>query len=100
MTAIGSALLVIGVFAMLQIFFVNVGYWGFWLIIIGAMIIIVGLIWLISYVSTVSKFKKIITEQSKAVFMKKLDDVEYLAWKLPMKYESRLADKKKGFGLK
>ena len=39
------------------------------------------------------KFNKLMEEKSKAAFVKKLDDVEYLAWRLPMKYEDSSSSK-------
>jgi hypothetical protein len=39
-------------------------------------------------------------EKSKANFVRKIDDVEYLAWKLPLKFEERLSAKKKELGIK
>jgi hypothetical protein len=67
---------------------------------IGAILLLIGLIWFWIVAANRRKFNKLMEEKSKAAFVKKLDDVEYLAWRLPMRYEERLKDKKKQFGIK
>lgn len=80
--------------------FTELGAWGYWLLAGGAVILGIGVFWVISYHRHIRKFRKLMEEKSKAAFVKKLDDIEYLAWILPMKYENELGAKKKEFGLK
>jgi hypothetical protein len=98
--AVGAALLIVGLLDLLGDYFIEVGAWGFWLVGIGAVMTLIGAIWFATYRINVRKFNKLMEEKSKAVFVKQLDDVEYLAWKLPGNYEDRLAVKKKDFGVK
>ncbi|MBI0584803.1 MAG: DUF3198 domain-containing protein [Methanomassiliicoccus sp.] len=98
--AVGAVMLVVGVLDLMDIRFVEVGAWGFWLVGLGVVLILVGVIWYASYRINVRKFNQLMEEKSKAAFVKKLDDVEYLAWKLPLSYEERLSTKKKEFGIK
>lgn len=80
--------------------FKQLGAWGFYVLGIGAVILLIGVLWTASYRTRVRKFRKLLKEKSKAAFVKKLDDAEYLAWNLPMKYEKELGVKKREFGLK
>ena len=80
--------------------FKQLGAWGYWVLGIGAVLLLIGIIWTVSYRNNIRKFRKLMEEKSKAAFVKKLDDIEYLAWNLPMKYEKELIAKKKEFGLK
>lgn len=98
--AVGAALLIVGLLDLLGDYFIEVGAWGFWLVGIGVVMALIGAIWFATYRINVRKFNKLMEEKSKAVFVKQLDDVEYLAWKLPGNYEDRLAAKKKDFGVR
>jgi len=97
---IGVAIFVVGLLDLLNMRFVEVGTWGYWLLGIGAVLLLIGSIWLITYRLSVKKFNKMMEEKSKANFVRKMDDVEYLAWKLPLKFEERLSAKKKELGIK
>ncbi len=97
---VGLIMTVIGLMAILNIGFDSVGGWGYWMLIIGAAFILIGAIWLCMHVINIRKFNEMLKEQSKAAFVKKRDDIEFLAWKLPGRFESKLLDKEKGFGLK
>lgn len=98
--AAGAVILVVGLLDLLGDYFLEVGPWGFWLVGIGAVMMAIGIAWFASYRINVRKFNKLMEEKSKAAFVKRLDDVEYLAWRLPMGFEERLAVKKKDFGVK
>ncbi|MDD1769867.1 MAG: DUF3198 domain-containing protein [Methanomassiliicoccales archaeon] len=74
--------------------------WSAYLLVAGLIAFLVAIIWLATYLKTVRDFKALVDENSKAVFIRNIDDAEYLAWKLPMKYERELAEKKRSFGLK
>jgi hypothetical protein len=98
--AAGAVILAVGLLDLLGNYFVEVGPWGFWLVGIGAVMMAIGAIWFASYRINVRKFNKLMEEKSRAAFVKRLDDVEYLAWRLPSAFEERLAAKKKDFGVK
>jgi uncharacterized integral membrane protein len=100
MLVAGIAMVIAAILAMYDVAFTEMGNWDWWVLIIGALAAVVGGIWLASYVMNVRKFRKLIAEPSKAAFIKELDDLEYLAWRLPMKFENELMAKKKHFGLK
>ena len=100
MLVAGVAMVIVAIIAMYDIAFTEMGNWDWWVLLIGALIAVIGGLWFASYLMNVKKFRKLIAEQSKAAFIKELDDVEYLAWRLPLKFENELAAKKKHFGLK
>jgi uncharacterized membrane protein len=97
---IGVVIFTVGLLDLLNVRFAEVGTWGYWLVGIGAVLLLIGLIWLITYRLNVKKFNKMMEEKSKANFVRKIDDVEYLAWRLPLKFEERLSAKKKELGIK
>lgn len=78
----------------------GLGNWADWTLIIGLVVFVAGLWLLISYLKLTVQFEKLIQIDSRAEFKKSLDDVEYLAWRLPSKYEKRLMDKKEKLGIK
>jgi hypothetical protein len=76
------------------------GGWSMWALVAGLVVFAFGIYWLAGYLRNVRDFKKLIEEQSKAAFIKDLDDTEYLAWKLPIRFEEELREKKKHLGVK
>jgi bacteriorhodopsin len=96
----GVVMVLVGLLDLVGYGFKEVGNWGYWSLGVGAILLLIGGIWFALYRINVRKFNKLMEEKSKATFVKKLDDVEYLAWRLPMKFEERLSVKKKDFGMK
>jgi hypothetical protein len=96
----GAILTAVGILDLVGRGFEEAGAWGYWLVGIGVVLLIAGAIWFASYRNNVRKFNDLMEEKSKAAFVKKLDAVEYLAWRLPMTFEERLGAKKKEFGIK
>jgi predicted membrane channel-forming protein YqfA (hemolysin III family) len=74
--------------------------WSAYLLVGGFLVFLVGIIWFATFLKNVRDLKTFLDEKSKAAFVKNLDDAEYVAWKLPMKYEEELAAKKRSFGIK
>jgi hypothetical protein len=99
MTLVGIVLAVVGLVDITN-GTVGVGGWSIWALIAGFIIFAFGLFWLAGYLRNVRDFKELIGEQSKATFIKNMDDIEYLAWKLPTRYEDELMEKKKRFGVR
>lgn len=100
MLVAGIAMVMAAILAMYDIALTEMGNWDWWVLFIGALVAVIGGVWLGSYVLNVRKFRKLIAEPSKAAFIRDLNDLEYLAWRLPMKFEDELMAKKKHFGLK
>ncbi len=70
------------------------------LLLVGLVFFVAGLYWLVSYLRAISSLNELLGEESKASFVKNLDEAGYLAWRLPQKYEDALADAKRRFGIK
>lgn len=96
----GAVLAAVASLAFLNVAFTEIGNWDWWILIIGGLLILIGALWFASYVLNVRKFRRLMEEESKASFVRKQDDAEYLAWRLPLRYEDELAAKKKHFGLR
>jgi hypothetical protein len=78
----------------------SLGGWSMWALVAGLVAFMFGIYWLSGYLRNVRDFRKLIEEQSKAAFIKDLDETEYLAWKLPIRFEEELQEKKKRLGVK
>jgi uncharacterized membrane protein len=96
----GLVLSAIGIIGLTSKDILNMGDWDYWLAMLGLPLMLVGIIWLWIYLARVREFHKALLEKSKATFLKSMDDTEYLAWRLPMKYEKELDSKKAEFGIK
>ena len=73
------------------------GNWIYWLMVIGPIVMVGGAWWLADSVKKTHDLIKYLRVDSKAKFVKNLDDIEYLAWVLPRKYEDMVIDKKRQF---
>lgn len=70
------------------------GGWVYWLALIGFVGFLIVLWWAIDYVLKVRKLKELIDTESKAKFIKNMDDIDYAAWRLPQKYKTMVSQKK------
>jgi hypothetical protein len=78
----------------------GLGGWAYWMVLGGMLAFLFGLYQFACHLRDLRDFNAFMAEESKATFVRSLDDVEYLAWKLPSKCEERLVEKKKQFGVK
>ena len=78
----------------------GLGGWAYWMVIGGVLAFLFGLYQFATHLRDLRDFNALMAEESKANFVRSLDDVEYLAWKLPSECEERLLEKKKQFGVK
>jgi len=67
---------------------------------VGVLIAVVGGLWLLSFLRKARKFHLLLGDRSKAVLLKNMDEIEYLAWLLPMRYESELLERKRELRLR
>ena len=96
----GLVLSALGILGLTSNDMLKLGDWDYWLAMIGVPVLLVGIIWLWMYLARVREFRKALQEKSKANFLKVMDETEYLAWRLPMKYEKELDAKKTEFNIK
>jgi hypothetical protein len=75
------------------------GNWLTWFVLIGPIGLVVCLWWFYDYVKKTKELAKLIDTPSKAKFVRNMDDIEYLAWVLPQRFENEVLAKKKEFKL-
>jgi H+/Cl- antiporter ClcA len=75
------------------------GNWSYWIVVIGPLGLVVCIWWLYDYVKKTKELAKLIDTPSRAKFVRNIDDIEFLAWSLPQRFEDRVLAKKKEFGL-
>lgn len=73
------------------------GDWVAWLVVVGPIGLIVCGWWLYDFVRKTRELAELIDTPSKAKFVRNLDDIDYLAWSLPQRYEDLVIAKKKEF---
>ena len=74
--------------------------WAFWFIIPGLLLLSIGTYYVYDFFRNLKKFKSLIDIESKAIFIKKMDKIEELAWRLHPKYERIVIEKKKKYKIK
>jgi hypothetical protein len=75
------------------------GDWITWIVVIGPIGLVVCAWWFYDFVKKTRKLAKLIDTPSKAKFVRNLDEIEYLAWSLPQRYEDQVIAKKREFKL-
>lgn len=78
----------------------NIGGWVYYLLALALISLLVGVLVLYGYIKKVRTFNKLMQVKSKKEFTSILDDLEYTAWRLPSKFDAKVADKKKEFNVK
>lgn len=75
------------------------GSWVTWIAVASPIGLIVCAWWLYDFVKKTRELAGLIDTPSKAKFVRNLDDIEYLAWTLPQRFEDQVVAKKKEFKL-
>jgi hypothetical protein len=73
------------------------GRWIAWIVVAAPIGLIVCAWWYYDYVMKTRELAELIDTPSKAKFVRNLDEIEYLAWSLPQRYEDKVLTKKKEF---
>ncbi len=73
------------------------GRWIAWIVVAAPIGLIVCAWWYYDYVKKTRELGELIDTPSKAKFVRNLDEIEYLAWSLPQRYEDKVLTKKKEF---
>ena len=76
------------------------GSWSYWLVVLGPLLLVGGGWWLYDYVKKTRELARLIDTPSKAKFVRRLDDIEYLAWSLPKRFEDKVIEKKRRLNVK
>lgn len=98
-SVLGVTLLFLGISDALD-WVVDLAGWGFYAGAAGVIMVIVGVIWSFSILQRMRRFRILMGEKSKAVFVRTMDDLEYTAWRLPSKYDELLLEKKRDMGIR
>lgn len=75
------------------------GTWVDWIAVAAPIGLIVCAWWLYDFVKKTRELSELIDTPSKAKFVRNLDDIEYLAWSLPQRFEDEVLQKKREFKL-
>lgn len=75
------------------------GNWVAWLVVIGPIAFTVCIWWFYDYIRKTRELAELIDTPSKAKFVRNMDEIEFLAWSLPQRFEDKVLAKKKGFKL-
>lgn len=75
------------------------GTWVYWLVVVAPIGLVVCAWWVYDYVKKIRELAGLVDTSSKAKFVRNMDDIEYLAWSLPKKFEDHVIEKKKEFKL-
>ncbi len=73
------------------------GEWSTWMIIIAPVALVVCIWWFYDYIRKTRELASLIDTPSKAKFVRNLDEIEYLGWSLPKKFENKVLEKKREF---
>ena len=95
MTALSVLIILISIMGMGYPESFTLGIEGFILLGLGALLLIAGIGWFSAYRKRVDRFNEYLEEKKKANFIKNLDEVEYLAWRLPSDFETVLEERKR-----
>ncbi len=88
-----------GLLSFLGSFLEPLGTWVDWIAVGAPIGLIVGAWWFYDYVKKTRELARLIATPSKAKFVRNLDDIEYLAWSLPQRFEDEVLAKKRDFKL-
>jgi len=77
-----------------------IGNWKYWIFLISAALVGISIYLMYSNFKKRSQFNELIETDSKQVFVKNLDDIEYLAYQLGPSYVEKVWDKKQLFKIK
>ena len=76
------------------------GEWAFWIVIPSIIIFLVGIYKIYDFYRKMKEFRSLMTIESKAKFIKNIDRIEFLAWRLHPNYEKVVIEKKKKYKIR
>ena len=76
------------------------GTWSYWFLVLGPILLVGGVWWIYDYVKKTRELARLIDTPSKAKFVRRLDDIEYLAWSLPQRFEDQVLERKRKLNVK
>ena len=76
------------------------GDWNLWALILGPILLIGGGWYLFDSIKMRREFEELVSTPSKAKFIRNMERIEYLAWKLSIAHQERVVERKKEFRIK
>jgi phosphotransferase system glucose/maltose/N-acetylglucosamine-specific IIC component len=76
------------------------GDWAYWVLLLGLAVLIIGIFYIYEFIKLRKEFKELIEIGSKAKFIKNMDRIEELAWRLHPKYEKIVIKRKSELKIK
>ena len=76
------------------------GSWTYWFLVGGPLLLVGAAWWLYDYFKKTRSLARLVATPSRAKFVRNIDEIEYLAWSLPRRFEERVLEKKRRFNLK
>jgi len=73
------------------------GDWVTWIVVAAPIGLVVCAWWLYDYVKKTRELAELIDTPSKAKFVRNIDEIDYLAWSLPQRFEDQILAKKREF---
>jgi hypothetical protein len=81
--------------------FVNyIGNWKYWIIIISIILLLISIYLIYTYNKNLKKFKELMDTDSKAIFVRNIEEIEYLAYELGPAFEDQVDEKKQDLKIK
>lgn len=77
-----------------------IGDWAYWLVVIGLILLLFGGYYIAKFFGQLKEFKTLMGASGRVKFIKNLDRIEELAWRLHPKYEKQVIDRKIKFNIK
>lgn len=81
-------------------FVTYIGEWKYWIIIISIILLGISIYLIYTYNKNLKKFKDLMDTDSKAVFVRNIEEIEYLAFELGPEYEGQVDEKKQNLRIK
>ena len=78
----------------------QLGDWNLWLLLLSPVALILGIWWVYDHFKKVKKLENYLAENSKSKFIRNIEDIQYLGWSLPQRYEDMVLEKMDEFRIK
>ncbi len=100
MTVLGVGTVIASAYELMTLEGSLLGGWSFYTLIIGIFFGIWGIWELAVHVKRMRKMRRFLEMEGKAHLIRNIEEMEYLAWCLPTKWEAALKEKKKSYRVK
>ncbi len=99
-TVLGVGTVIVSAYELMTLEGSLMGGWSFYTLLIGIFFGIWGIWELVVHVKRVRKMRVFLSTEGKAHLIRNIEEMEYLAWCLPSKWEVALKEKKRSYRVK